>query len=283
MRKLVRSKRLRRKRLHRRRPINVVASVVTTLSLYCGIAGIFSAIKGEPEKAAYWILASIFLDVLDGAVARLTKSVSSFGKELDSLSDLVSAGVAPAVLIYTAYLRDWESFGTMLGIVFVICGALRLARYNVYQAERRDYFIGLPIPAAGGTLAAFVLFAQYWQMEVAPWVLTPLTLGLSGLMVSTVRYPKDKLRMLILAPKHAFRFLVLCVLGIAVFHYARAYSPAIVLLPLALAYVLFGIGDEFYMRLYRRAAIPEAPQRNEAGETPQPAPSATPSDVRAPK
>ncbi len=243
-------------------PINVAASVITTLALYCGIASVFAAIRGEYEGASYWILGAIILDMLDGTVARLTKSVSDFGKELDSLSDMVSFGAAPAVLIYSAYLIEGEvtqSFitptGSMVAIVFVICAALRLARFNVYQSERQDIFVGLPSPAAAGTIASFTLFCQYFELHVAYWVLGPLTVLLALLMVSTVRYPKKTMRLFVLAPRKAFQFLVLCVAGIAVFNYALQYSPAIVLLPLAMAYVAFGAVNEGIVFLGRKRGL----------------------------
>ncbi|MDK1022438.1 MAG: CDP-diacylglycerol--serine O-phosphatidyltransferase [Candidatus Hydrogenedentes bacterium] len=251
-------------------PINVAASVITTFSLYCGIASIFAAIRSDYEMASYWILAAIISDMLDGTIARLTKSVSDFGKELDGLADMVSFGVAPAVLIYTAYLiesavtgSDVAPMGSMVAIVFVICTALRLARYNIYQAERQDLFVGLPSPAAAGTIASFTLFVQYFDLHVAYWVLGPLTVALALLMVSTVRYPKRTMRIFVLSPRYAVRFLVLCGVGIAVFHYARQYHSAIVLLPLGMAYVLFGVVNGVYVFLRRKRLGAAAEQSEE--------------------
>ncbi len=256
-----RSRRFRQRR-RRRMPINVAASVITTFSLYCGIASIFAAIRSDYEGASYWILAAIIFDMLDGTVARLTKSVSAFGKELDSLADMVSFGVAPAVLIYNAYLIESAAadsvaapMGSMVAIVFVICAALRLARYNIYQAERQDLFVGLPSPAAAGTIASFTLFVQYFEFRVAYWVLGPLTVALALLMVSTIRYPKKTMQVFVLTPRKAFRFLVLCVVGIAVFNYALQYSPAIVLLPLGMTYVLFGVANALFVFLRRRRTV----------------------------
>jgi len=213
---------------------------------------------------------------LDGTIAKLTKSVSEFGKQLDSLCDLVSFGTAPAALIYKAHLHEpgaadsWVGrTGSVVAIVFVICGALRLARFNVYQSERRDYFVGLPIPAAGATIAAFVLFTQYFEISVRYGVLVPVTLGLAYLMVSTVRYPKDKLKFFVFAPRNAFRILAICVIGIAVFHYARTYSLKIVLLPVMIIYLFFGLGDELLLRLHRRSLHVQTQAKAEgAGETP---------------
>ncbi len=259
MRGLGRESRTRKKRQRKRRPINVAASVVTTFGMYCGIASIFASINLRFEVAAYWIIGAILVDTLDGAVARLTQSVSDFGKELDSLCDIVSFGVAPAILAYIAFLQgigplegDAAPIASMIPIIFVICGALRLARYNVYQSGRRDYFSGLPIPAAGGTIAAIALFMEYFEIGYRFAIMAPATIGLAALMVSTVRYPRDRVRMFFLSPRRAFRFLVLCVIGIAAFHYASQHSPAIIFMPLAVSYVLFGLGDEIYLRARRR-------------------------------
>ena len=272
-----RLKPMARKTRTRRRPINVAASVLTSFGLYCGIASIFAAIDNRFERAAYFILAAIVFDMLDGAVAKLTHSVSEFGKQLDSLCDLVSFGVAPAALIYTAYLNEeartgsWIGrLGAMMAIIFVLFGALRLARYNVYQSEMRDSFSGLPIPAAGGVIAAFVLFTHHLELRVGPWLLAPLTLALAFLMVSTIRYPKDRLKMFVLAPRNAFRLLILCVVSIAVFHVATTHSFAIALLPIGAAYVLFGLWDEIYARFLRHRPV-FSPRTSQSEDTDSPA------------
>jgi CDP-diacylglycerol--serine O-phosphatidyltransferase len=270
-----RSSRKRRKP-NRRRPINVLASAITTLNLYCGIASIFAAIEGEFSRAVYWIFAAIVLDMLDGTVARLTKSNSEFGKQLDSLCDVVSFGVAPAVLIYQVYLPGEQTAvsrtGAVMAIIYVICTALRLARFNVYQAEIREYFIGLPSPAAAITIASFVLFTDYFVLQVPVWIFGPLTLVIAYLMVSTVQYPKNKMKSMILAPRNGFRLLVLCAVGIAVFDYASRRSPSIVLFPLAASYCLFGIADTTYRRFVRRqpraqsTGSPEPPSQSQTNQ-----------------
>lgn len=253
-------------RQRRKMPINVAASFVTTIALYCGIASIFASIRGNYDLASYWILAAILFDTLDGTVARLTKSVSDFGKELDSLSDIVSFGVAPAVLIYNAYLLEGgiasgepSPTGGMFAILFVICGALRLARYNVFQADRQDIFVGLPIPAAAGNIASFNLFCNYFDLQVTYWIMSPLTVILALLMVSNIRYPKKNMSVFVLAPGKGFRMLVLFVMLIAVFHYAFEYSPAIVFLPLAMSYALFGISNEVVAIVTRKTALADPP------------------------
>ena len=248
----------RRRKLNHRTPINFLASAVTTLNLYCGIASIFAAIEGHFEKASYFILGAIVVDTLDGAVARITKSASDFGKELDSLCDVVSFGVAPAVLIYTVFLPGEKEIvmrvGGFLAIVYAIMTALRLARFNVYQSANREYFTGLPSPAAAATLASFVLFTQFTEMTVSAWVFGPLTAALAFLMFSTVQYPKGRMKSLMLAPKTAIPMLALCAVAIAVFDQAIRKDPSIVLFPLTASYALFGIGDTLYRAFVRRQA-----------------------------
>jgi len=273
--KVKRIRKPRSKRSVRRRPVNVLASALTTMNLYLGTLSIFASIGLEFEKAAYCILGAILFDMFDGSVARLTHSTSEFGKELDSLCDLVSFGVAPAVLVFMAYLPEGahlpvsaraESIvgktGSYMALIYVICTALRLARFNTYQAERRESFVGLPSPAAGATLAAFVLFLQYFEPriethELGPWAsvaLGPVAVLLALLMVSTVRYPKDRFRAFVVAPRHAFVTLAICAFVIAIVHYAITTSPSIVLFPLTLTYVFFGIGDTIYTHLTDKQA-----------------------------
>ena len=253
----------------RKRPINVLASVFTTISLYLGTMSIFASIGLEFEKAAYCILAAIIFDALDGTIARLTKSTSEFGKELDSICDMVSFGVAPAVLVFMAYLPEGsvlavsartESIvsgtGSYMAIVYVICAALRLARFNTYQANKRDYFIGLPSPAAGGTLAASVLFLCYYEVSLetpqlgalAHLALGPMAVFLALLMVSSVRYPKDRLKSFILAPRHAFLVLGVCAFAIVLIHWAITRHPSIIVFPLCMLYVLGGIANTVYLK-----------------------------------
>jgi len=249
-----------KKRSRKRMPINMAASIVTTIALYCGTASIFASIRGEYAAASYWILGAIIFDTMDGTVARLTNSVSDFGKELDSLSDIVSFGVAPAVLIYNAFLLEAElanstPAGGMFAIIFVIFGALRLARYNVFQADRHDVFFGLPIPGAAGTIASFYLFCQEFDLKVAYWILGPMTVFLGLLMVSNVRYPKKNMSVFLLAPRKFFQLMVMVAITIGVVNYAVEYSPPIVLFPLALTYVLFGLTNEIVAFTTRKKPI----------------------------
>ena len=258
--------RRRKRRGGRYRPVNVLASGMTTFGLYFGMASVIKSVQHEYKWAALYILIALVFDTFDGVVAKITKSTSEFGKQLDALADLVSFGVAPAMMVYLAFLGGSTNpfnlaharFGSVIAIIFVICAALRLARFNAYQSTRRDMFSGLPSPAAGTTLASLILFTEYFEWTTtieasfSRYLVAGFALCLAGLMVSTVRYPKERLRAWVLAPRSAFNYLLILVVIIAIFHYASEYSPSIVLLPIALAYVLFGIGDEIYMRVYKK-------------------------------
>lgn len=248
-------------RQRKRMPINIAASVITAIALYCGLESIFDSIRGQYRDASYWIIAAIFFDTLDGIVARMTKSVSDFGKELDSLSDVVSFGVAPSVLIYTAYfqnggMNEIESrIISVIAIVFVILGALRLARYNVFQSDRQDIFVGLPIPSAAGNVASLTLFCNYFEYQISGWMFITFTITLALLMVSNVRYPKKNLSVFLLTPRKGFQTLVGFVMLIAAFNIVKSYSPDIVFLPLGMTYVFFGITNEFLAFITRRKPL----------------------------
>src|SRR5512139_3217304 len=130
-----------------RRGTYIVPNLFTTANLFAGFFGIVSAIDGKFELAAMAILVSCVFDILDGKVARLTKATSRFGVEYDSLADLVAFGVGPGILIYLYGLKDFERLGWLAAFVFVACGALRLARFNVQvEVSSKKYFTGLPIP-----------------------------------------------------------------------------------------------------------------------------------------
>ncbi|HDP33985.1 MAG TPA: CDP-diacylglycerol--serine O-phosphatidyltransferase [Candidatus Hydrogenedentes bacterium] len=260
-------------RKKRFRNINVLASVMTTMNLYMGVTSILASIGLEFQWAATCILFAIVFDILDGFVARLTRSTSDFGKELDSLCDMVSFGVAPAVLVFMAYLPEGahlpvsprtESIvgmtGSYMAIIYAICAALRLARFNTFHADMRESFIGLPSPAAGGTIATFVLFLMYFEQRLdahalgpfAYVALGPVSVGLALLMVSSVRYPKGRLKAFLLKPRPAFITLAIYAFAIVIIHYAMAKSASLVLFPLMAAYVLFGMGDTIYGRVTGR-------------------------------
>ncbi|WP_426449964.1 CDP-diacylglycerol--serine O-phosphatidyltransferase [Paenibacillus sp. S-38] len=163
-------------------------NVFTVGNLFLGIIAIIMVFNNKPELAAIMVIVAMLLDGLDGRVARALNAQSEFGKELDSLSDVISFGVAPAFIMYVVAFTEMNAAAAwIVTAIFPICGALRLARFNVV-AGTPGYFIGLPIPAAGGVLCTLALFHK----ELNTIVLVLSTLLLSYLMVSTVKYPNFK-------------------------------------------------------------------------------------------
>jgi CDP-diacylglycerol--serine O-phosphatidyltransferase len=167
----------------------VVAHVVTFTNLGCGFAAMLLALEGHPNQAVSLLFLAMVLDFLDGALARLAGHGSAFGKELDSLADLVSFGVAPAFLAYQAQVQVAPSLLAvgLISLTFVFCGAWRLALFNAAESGRD--FRGMPITVAGGILTALAYLAYLggdW-----PWpLLAMFTVGLSGLMVCRIRFVK---------------------------------------------------------------------------------------------
>jgi CDP-diacylglycerol--serine O-phosphatidyltransferase len=185
-------RRLSRDRL--RRGLFVLPTLFTVGNLFCGYLSIWGSIRGTFETAAYLIILAAVLDALDGRIARLTNSASEFGEEYDSLADLVSFGVAPAVLAYSWGLSDFSRLGWLVSFLFVVCGSMRLARFNIQtHIVDKKYFIGLPIPAAAATVSALVL-ATPEPLVDRVWMagFLGLTFILSYLMISTIRYRSFK-------------------------------------------------------------------------------------------
>lgn len=144
-----------------KKSIYLLPNLFTTGNLLCGFSSIVASINGQYLRAAFAILIAVGLDYLDGKVARMTNSASAFGLEYDSLADLLSFGMAPGLLLYAWTLRPFGHLGWLAAFLFVICGALRLARFNVQAAGVQKYtFTGLPIPAAAGVIASAVLLSQ---------------------------------------------------------------------------------------------------------------------------
>lgn len=163
-------------------------NIFTLMNLSLGILAIIFVFNGWPELAAIMVIVAMLTDGLDGRVARALDCQSEFGKELDSLSDVISFGVAPAFIVYVVALQDVPpAVAWFVTALFPICGAIRLARFNVIPGTP-GYFIGLPIPAAGGVLCTVALFHK----ELTPTVLIICALLLSYLMVSKNRYPNFK-------------------------------------------------------------------------------------------
>jgi len=230
----VRLRRLSKERLSR--GLFVLPTLFTVGNLFCGYLSLWSSINGTFERSAWLIIIAAVLDMLDGRIARLTNSASEFGEEYDSLADLVSFGVAPAILVYSWGLADFHRLGLAVSFFFVVCGSMRLARFNIQTkiADKR-YFVGLPIPAAAGTICTLVL-ATPDPLVDRVWMTAALvaTFLLSYLMISTIRYRSFKdvdLR----RRRPAWILPV-----IALFFMAIAYRPIISLLVLAILFASSG-------------------------------------------
>ncbi len=239
-------------RERQRQTIFLLPGLLTTGNLLCGFYAIVLTLDGRHEWAALALLVAMVMDVLDGKVARLTRTTTQFGVEFDSLADVVSFGVAPALLLYSWALAPLGRVGAGAAFLYVICGALRLARFNVLTGiTDRRYFIGLPIPGAAGAVAAMVLFfgpMEFGKPEL--FALACTTYLLAFLMVSTIRYYSFK--DLDFAKRHAFGSLLLVVLGVVIV----AAHPQLFLFLAAGVYTLSGP----VRRLLLRRREPEVPR-----------------------
>lgn len=163
------------------------ANVVTILNIIFGTLAITYIMAQEYRTAALLVLVAAIMDGADGRIARKLDSTSELGKELDSLCDLVSFGVAPAILLYSQVLQSrYHTLGLMVCILFVVCGALRLARFNILNIH--EYFLGIPITIAGLLLAFLSLLISY--ATVNPTIVLVVVFALSLLMVSNLKIPK---------------------------------------------------------------------------------------------
>jgi len=234
--------RKRRSQIKMRKGVYILPNLFTTGNLFCGFWAIVSVFQEHFEYAAFAILLACVFDVLDGKVARLSGATSKFGVQYDSLADLVSFGVAPALLAFSWALRPYGRFGWLAAFLFVVCGALRLARFNVMAASGdTKYFKGLPIPAAASMIALTILL--YLRLIETGWVkdivILVMIYVLAFLMVSTIRYFSFKeLGLAKRKPFSTFMFVVLSMIVIVM-------EPRITLFGFILAYVFSGPAGMF--------------------------------------
>lgn len=162
-----------------------VPNLVTSGNLFCGFLAVIAAVDGKAFQGAVLICLAASFDTLDGRTARALGVSGEFGKELDSLADIVSFGVAPALLIYQIALREAGLIGVIAAGIFVCCGAGRLARYNLITSSDKRFFVGTPIPMAGMTAASLALYTG----PLNPLVATAIIAITGLLMISTLRFP----------------------------------------------------------------------------------------------
>ena len=162
----------------------IIPNTVTLSNLVLGITSLWFTVESQYKEAAIAILLAMVMDGMDGRLARRFNVSSDFGKELDSLSDLVSFGVAPALLTYCGVMHPLGYVGFILSMIFAICGAIRLARFNVL--EIKEYFVGIPITFAGPLMAIFVLMSNRLNFYFYPIIIALL----SYLMISNIKVHK---------------------------------------------------------------------------------------------
>lgn len=215
--------------------IYVLPNLLTTGNMFCGFFSVIYAMRGEFTIAAYAIVAAAVFDMLDGRVARMTHTESSFGAQYDSLSDVISFGVAPSFLLYMWALQPFGRLGWLASFSIVACAALRLARFNVQANEEKNYFQGLPTPMAAGIVSSSVLCFNDLSIDAyhSFWILC-LAFLLSITMVSQFRYRSFK--DLDLRKKQPFSYLVV---GVLVF-ILIALRPEVMLFALFLSYATLG-------------------------------------------
>jgi CDP-diacylglycerol---serine O-phosphatidyltransferase len=241
-----------------RRGVYLLPSLFTMGNMFCGYACIIYAMRNELETAAPFIGFAYVLDVLDGRIARMTGSESEFGLQFDSLADVVSFGLAPAVLSFQWGLQPLGRLGWAAGFMFVACAAMRLARFNIQKGGDKRYFVGMPSPAAAAIPASTVflfpdgLYDYRAALPALAMVLVPAVL-----MVSTIRFRSFKT--FDLQSRRSYPVLILFALGMALL----AAQPEILVVVLAYGYLASAFVEMALSRLRRRPAH-DAPDRADA-------------------
>ena len=219
-----------------RKGIYILPNLFTTAALFAGFSAIIQATKDNFELAAILILVAMVLDGLDGRVARMTNTTSEFGVQYDSLSDMVSFGIAPALVLFEWSLHSMGKVGWLVAFVYTVAAALRLARFNTHAADEKSFFQGLPSPSAAGILASFIWVVNDYGMQGTDFKLLALILTLVAgiLMVSNVPFRSFKDFDL----KSHVPFVVL--LGIVIALVVIVYDPPRVLLLGFSIYIISG-------------------------------------------
>ena len=219
----------------------IFPNVFTALNIFCGFLAIIYVARENPDfaKASWLIVFAAVFDSLDGKIARMTKSFSEFGIEFDSLADIVSFGVAPAILIYQVYFYELGDLGKLLSFLPLLLGGIRLARFNINVSgfEKGD-FTGMPIPASAICLASFVIFSREFANPMAIYskAFIPLVILMSFLMISNIGYETMPRFSLKRGKANVVKLVIVLtsLTSIAVFR-------EVVLFPLVLGYIFYGI------------------------------------------
>lgn len=233
-----------------RRGVYLLPSMFTMGNMFCGYACIVYSMRGEFATAAPLIGFAMVLDMLDGRIARMTGATSDFGIEFDSLADVISFGIAPAVLAFTWGLQPLGRLGWAIGFLFLAAAAVRLARFNIQSGSQdKRYFVGLPSPAAAAVPAATVYaYPAGFQTPVEAVPVTALVIVPALLMVSTIRFRSFKT--FDLQARRSYSVLLLFAVALALV----AAQPQYLLVALAYAYLASAFVEMGWSRLHRRPA-----------------------------
>ncbi len=230
--------------------IYLLPNLFTASSIFVGVISMVEASKGNFFLASWLILLALVFDGLDGRIARMTNTTSQFGVEFDSLADIISFGIAPAMLLYFFIGDEFERFGILVSALYVIFGAIRLARFNISTAKTDpNVFIGLPIPTAAIFVSMWILLFHKYTLEDYGIVLLFLTLGIAVLMVSNFRYPSFK--KVNLDKPMVFKTMIMLMLIASLLYLFSAEGFAIVIL----GYTLYGPLRALYTLNLRKIKI----------------------------
>ncbi|QOR00912.1 MULTISPECIES: CDP-diacylglycerol--serine O-phosphatidyltransferase [unclassified Campylobacter] len=230
--------------------IYILPNLFTAASIFLGIISVIASINQNFDKALIYIILSLICDGLDGRVARATNSTSKFGVEFDSLADLIAFGVAPAMLFYMSIGYEYGRFGSLIAGLFVVFGAIRLARFNVTTGTYEpSVFIGLPIPTAAVVSALWVgAYLYYDFLHNFSLMIVCIQILLAFLMVSNIRYPSFK--KIDLKRANVLKVLILLVILFSMLYLYFLESALIV----ASLYVCYGLVRSFFtlMRKFKK-------------------------------
>ncbi len=255
-----------RRKINLGKTLFILPNLITMASVFCGCYAITLCAERSSEDALYraalYIIFAMFFDMLDGRVARATRTQSAFGLQIDSLADVVSFGVAPAQLVYHWSLYKLGGLGLAISFLFTACGAIRLARFNVLSMGEQGkplkpskYILGLPIPGAAGILVSIVVSnraaSNIIDVSAYAWVVAIVTMCLAAFMVSTIRFRSFKDVRL----NARTAALVFFAVGTSIAISLKA-TPAFVLVWLLCVYVGLGVIESTWMLLCRLTGRP---------------------------
>ncbi len=239
------------------RKIYLIPNLFTTANMFCGFVAIIMAIQGRFEASVWLVVVGMFFDSLDGRLARLTRSTSDFGVEYDSMSDLITFGLAPAIISYLWALSSFGRMGWLLAFLYMICAALRLARFNtLVDVVPKGYFQGVPSPCAATTLVTTIVFYQELGFTFPKhYLVIPVLLVTASLMISTFRFPSFK--NVKVNRENYFGYFCLLVLVLTLV----AIKPEVTFFAIGALYIVIGLAFEVYRLIFAKAEVIESAEQ----------------------